>query len=189
MLLHYAAVGADQGKLPIRQARGLSCYGLFRHDGAIDKGQAPIHSLSKIKVMGHGNNRLAILIHSRAKDLENLLPRLRVERGSRLVGKDDGRIVGERTSHRHALPLSTRKLVRQPRGTITKANRGQRSIRSPVGASYCDRRSVQARQRRSAMLDARPAAQRATGGTISHWASGDRPMLNEPRGKTGIDGA
>lgn len=129
MLLHYAAVGEDQGKLPVRQARGLSSYGLFRHDGAIDKGQAPIHSLSQIKVMGHGDNRLAILIHKRAKDLENLLPRLRAQGASRLVSKDDGLIVGERTSHRHALPLSTRKLVRQPRGTITKAKRGQRSIR------------------------------------------------------------
>ena len=44
---------------------------------------------------------------------QKLPPGRRIEARHRLVGKDHRRIVGERTGHRNALPLSARQLAGQ----------------------------------------------------------------------------
>ena len=63
-------------------------------------------SLRQLGVVGHGHDRPALL-HEGLEELEDDIRRRRVEVARRLVGDEQGRVVGQRTGDRDALLLPT----------------------------------------------------------------------------------
>src|SRR4051794_31504243 len=64
------------------------------------------------RIVGDHHDRLAELAHGAAHEVEDLRTGPAVEVARRLVGEDDRRLAGERTSHGDALLLTTAELAR-----------------------------------------------------------------------------
>ena len=100
------------------------------------------------------DDRLATLAGERGQQVDDLVPRRRVEVPSRLVGEDDARLVRQRSSDRDALLLAARELAGQmaarparPTAASSDSTRARRS-RAPVCAGERDLDVLRRGQRR-----------------------------------------
>lgn len=101
---------------------------LLGHDPAVHELEPPIHAARQLKVMGHGDDRLAMPIDKGAQDLKHLLARSRVEGASRLVSENERRIISERPCDRNPLPLTARELIWPLAGMLSKPKRSKELI-------------------------------------------------------------
>jgi hypothetical protein len=113
--MHFLVLRRWQGATPA-SIGGYPCVRVG-DDGPVGELNAPVHAFRKPEIMGHRHDCLAMRVHEVAEDLEHLLARLGIKRAGRLVGQDQRRIVGQRTSYRDALALPAGELVR-PLGRV-----------------------------------------------------------------------
>src|SRR6266508_3070501 len=91
---------------------------VFPADGAIAHGDDPVKQVDRARIMRDDADRHVFGIGKLAEQRHYLPSPDAVERTGRLVGKNKGRLVGERPRYRHSLLLATRKLVRHRVATM-----------------------------------------------------------------------
>ncbi len=81
-------------------------------DLAVPQEHDAVGEARSVGVVRHHQDRLFVVVHRVAEELQELRAALRVEVPGRLVGEDDGGPADERAGARDALLLPTRQLVR-----------------------------------------------------------------------------
>ena len=112
------------------QGLGWSADGFLAGDPAVLEPEDPVGEGEDPVVVGHDHEGHAALVGQPLDQPHDRLPVLGVERGGRLVGEEDGRLIGQGPGDRHPLAFARAQLGGpQPRGATDPPGPGARRAR------------------------------------------------------------
>ncbi len=85
----------------------------FFRNSPVHQPYAPVRLLREMRLVGHDDHRLAVLLHQPPENIEHLLCVLAVEIARGLIRENNRGVIRERPGDRHAPTLSAGDLLRQ----------------------------------------------------------------------------